>query len=104
MRGRETFDESTDRWSRLDWWGVVLDAPDVALLARFYADLLGWEIAKQDAHGAALAPAGGVAYLAIQLAPDYVRPVWPGVPGAPQMDDASGLRGGRSSGGSSART
>jgi hypothetical protein len=52
---------------------------DVALLARFYADLLGWEIAKQDAHGAALAPAGGVAYLAIQLAPDYVRPVWPAV-------------------------
>ena len=26
------------------WWGVVLDTPDVARLARFYADLLGWQI------------------------------------------------------------
>jgi hypothetical protein len=85
MRGRRTFDESTDRWSRSDWWGVVLDAPDVAVLARFYSELLGWEIAKQDAEGAALGPAGGVAYLAIQIAPDYERPVWPAVEGAQQM-------------------
>lgn len=28
-----------DRWDRDDWWGVVLDAPDVAVLAHFYAEL-----------------------------------------------------------------
>ncbi len=85
MRGRETFDESTDRWSRSDWWGVVLDAPDAHSLARFYSDLLGWEISKEDPEGAAMGPPGGVAYLAIQTAPDYVRPVWPPAVGAQQM-------------------
>jgi len=43
-----------DRWSRSDWWGVVLDAPDVDVLARFYSGLRGWAIWKQDATGAAL--------------------------------------------------
>jgi catechol-2,3-dioxygenase len=57
----------------------------VAALTRFYSELLGWEISKQDADGAALAPTGGVAYLAIQHCPDYVRPVWPSTPGAQQM-------------------
>ena len=41
---------------------MVLDAPDVAVLAPFYSELLGWEIAKQDDEGAALGPAGGVAH------------------------------------------
>lgn len=85
MRGRKTFDESTDRWSRSDWWGVVLDAPDAPALARFYSELLGWEISKQDADGAAMAPPGSVAYLAIQTETDYVRPVWPATEGSQQM-------------------
>lgn len=80
MHGTETFDESTDRWSRSDWWGVVLEAPDVGVLVRFYSELLGWEISKQDADGAAMGPTGGVAYLAIQRCPDYRRPVWPTPP------------------------
>lgn len=46
--------EGTDRWSPSDWWGVVLDAPDVDVLARFYSALRGWPIWKQDATGAAL--------------------------------------------------
>jgi catechol-2,3-dioxygenase len=54
---------------------VVLDAPNAHSLARFYSDLLGWEISKEDPEGAAMGPPGGVAYLAIQNAPDYVRPV-----------------------------
>lgn len=29
------------RWERHDWSGVVLDAPDMAALARFYAELRG---------------------------------------------------------------
>ena len=39
---------SPDRWDRHDWWGVVLDAPDVAALATFYAELRGWAIHHLD--------------------------------------------------------
>lgn len=74
-----------DRWSRTDWWGVVLDAPDVAALTRFYSELRGWPIWKQDAEGSALDLGEGVAYLAIQHNPDYVRPVWPAATGRQQM-------------------
>jgi catechol 2,3-dioxygenase-like lactoylglutathione lyase family enzyme len=85
MRGRETADGSVDRWSRSDWWGVVLDAPDVHVLARFYSELLGWEISKESDEGAAMAPVDGVAYLAIQREDQYVRPTWPAAPGTQQM-------------------
>jgi catechol 2,3-dioxygenase-like lactoylglutathione lyase family enzyme len=85
MRGREQLDDSTDRWSRADWWGVVLDSPDPRRLAHYYADLLGWEISKEDDSGAAFAPRDGVAYISTQLSPDYVRPTWPNVDGSQQM-------------------
>lgn len=74
-----------DRWSRHDWWGVALDAPDVAVLTRFYSELLGWSVYKQDAEGAALDAGEGVAYLAIQLNPDYLAPTWPAEEGRQQM-------------------
>ena len=54
-------------------------------LARFYAGLLGWQIAKQDADGAAVAPPDGVAYLGFQTAEGYVPPVWPPADGTQQM-------------------
>ena len=63
----------------------MLDAPDAPALAHFYADLLGWKIADEDAEGAAMGPAEGVAYLSIQTNPDYVRPVWPAAGGSQQM-------------------
>jgi catechol 2,3-dioxygenase-like lactoylglutathione lyase family enzyme len=85
MRGRKTADDSIDRWSRYDWWGVVLEAPDAPALAHFYSDLLGWEIAKESPQDAAMGPSDGVAYLAFQTSPDYVRPVWPAVESAQQM-------------------
>ncbi|WP_375493079.1 VOC family protein [uncultured Jatrophihabitans sp.] len=75
----------TDRWSRHNFWGVVIDAPDVAVLARFYAQLRGWSIHRQDADWAALDAGEGVGYIAIQRNPDYVRPTWPSRPGAQQM-------------------
>jgi len=84
VRGRETFDDSTDRWSRSDWWGVVLDAPDAPALAHFYSDLLGWEMAKVSPQWAAIGPPDGVAYLAFQTSPGYVRPLWPVAEGAQQ--------------------
>lgn len=74
-----------DRWVRHDWWGVVLDAPDVAVLARFYSQLRGWPIYRQDTEWAALDLGEGVAYLAIQRNPDFLRPVWPNAPGSQQM-------------------
>ena len=64
---------------------MVLDAPDVDVLTRFYSELRGWPVWKQDADGAALDPGEGVAYLAIQYNADYVRPVWPAAPGSQQM-------------------
>jgi catechol 2,3-dioxygenase-like lactoylglutathione lyase family enzyme len=85
MRGRTQDDGSTPKWSRHDWWGVVLETPDSSALARFYSDLLGWEIAKEDPDGAAIAPPDGVAYLAFQTSPEYVPPVWPAADGAQQM-------------------
>lgn len=85
MRGRRESDDSVDRWSRSDWWGVVLDAPDARALARFYSELLGWEITGESEEDAALSPSSGVAYLAVQTNPDYVRPTWPNAPGEQQM-------------------
>ncbi len=75
MRGR----------TKTDWWGVALDAPDGLALARFYADLLGWPIAKQDGDEAAIAVPGTSSYLAFQTEPLYVRPTWPAVGGHQQM-------------------
>jgi Glyoxalase-like domain len=85
MRGRKSFDASTDRWSRSDWWGVVLDAPSAPALAHFYADLLGWAIATESAGHCTMGPPDGVAYLAVQTDRDYVRPVWPAADGAQRM-------------------
>jgi hypothetical protein len=77
--------EVRDRWSRSDWWGVVLDAPEVGVLARFYSELRGWPIWKQDANDAALDIGEGVAYLAVQRNSDFVRPAWPSAESRQQM-------------------
>ncbi|MGH3471859.1 MAG: VOC family protein [Nocardioidaceae bacterium] len=85
MEQQQSEGEARDRWSRSDWWGVVLDAPDVAALTDFYSKLRGWPIWKQDETDAALDLGEGVAYLAIQYNPDYVRPEWPALGGQQQM-------------------
>lgn len=85
LRGRTAGAKGADRWARSDFWGVVLDTDDVAGLTRFYAELFGWEIWKETEDDAALDPGEGVAYVAVQRNPDYVRPVWPGERGHPQM-------------------
>lgn len=71
--------------ARNGWWGAVLDAPDAPALARFYADLLGWTVAKEEPDWAAVSPPDGVAYLGFQTSPEYVRPVWPPAEGRQQM-------------------
>jgi catechol 2,3-dioxygenase-like lactoylglutathione lyase family enzyme len=85
MRGRVDGDPSAPRESRHDYWGAVLDAPDARALARFYSELLGWPIVKEDDQDAAIAPHDGVAYMAFQTSPEYERPVWPPEEGAQQM-------------------
>jgi catechol 2,3-dioxygenase-like lactoylglutathione lyase family enzyme len=85
MRGRTQDDGSTPRDDRHDYWGVVIDAPDALALARFYADLLGWDLASQEPASASIQPPDGVAYISFQRSPEYVPPVWPPVDGAQQM-------------------
>ncbi len=85
MEGRTQTDHTVPRDGRHDYWGVVLDAPDAHALARFYHDLLGWPIAKEDPGGVALLPPDGVTYLAIQTNEHYVRPVWPDDGSSQQM-------------------
>lgn len=67
------------------WWGVVLETPDAPALAAFYADLLSWTVVKSEPGWATVGPPDGVAYLAFQTAPDYLRPTWPSVDGEQQM-------------------
>ena len=61
MRGRTRGTETTDREARRDWWGMTIDAPDPPALARFYGELLGWEVTLHDDGGAAISPGDGVA-------------------------------------------
>jgi predicted enzyme related to lactoylglutathione lyase len=65
---------------------VVLDCPDPAALAAFYAALLDWPPAtiEHDGYWANLTnPAGGLA-IEFQRADDYRAPTWPD-PTLPQM-------------------
>ena len=73
--------------TRTSWWGVTLDAPDAQELARFYADLLGWELFREpDGDGASVAPSVDAGYnLGFKTEPQYTRPAWPPQPGWPQM-------------------
>lgn len=85
VRGRPAHPQGTDRWSRSDWWGIVLDAPDPRALGRFYSELLGWAIFKESDDDVSLDIGEGVAYLAIQREANYVPPTWPARPGDQQM-------------------
>ena len=64
---------------------LVLDTPDPRALGRFYAELLGWQLDKEDPEWVTLRPEGGGAGLSFQLEPDYLRPTWPRTDGAQQM-------------------
>ncbi|WP_018221815.1 VOC family protein [Salinispora pacifica] len=85
MRGRITDDSATPRAERRDYWGVVLDAPEAAMLARFYTELLGWQVYQEEPDFVSIAAPDGVAYLAVQTAAGYQRPTWPTTSDAPQM-------------------
>lgn len=67
---------------------VIIDCPDALALARFYSEVLGWELEDgSDSGWATLVPPGGGlspdnpdgrATLAFQQIPDFVTPTWPG--------------------------
>jgi catechol 2,3-dioxygenase-like lactoylglutathione lyase family enzyme len=74
--------------------GPVLDAPDVAVLTRFYEQLLGWEVEELEGPRpghppgdgwSRLRPADGSTKIEIQFEEHHQRPVWPGAPGTQTM-------------------
>jgi catechol 2,3-dioxygenase-like lactoylglutathione lyase family enzyme len=64
---------------------VNLSAPDPAVLAVFYKQLLGMETEAEEPEWVVLRPAGGGVGLAFQAEPGYRPPSWPGRPGEQQM-------------------
>jgi catechol-2,3-dioxygenase len=56
---------------------VAFDAPDIDMLASFYAELTGWEITRKESDWVVLQTGDG-REIAFQLAPDPVAPQWPG--------------------------
>lgn len=85
MRGRERGEPGSDCSGRRDYWGVVLDAPDAATLARFYSEVLGWPIVHEQEGFVTLHPGEGVGYVSVQTSQGYVAPRWPNEPGQQQM-------------------
>ncbi|WP_150135193.1 VOC family protein [Streptomyces hyaluromycini] len=66
------------------WWGTAVEAPDPALLARFYAELLEWPILHEEPGTAVVAPPQGAVYIVFQEAAGCRPPAWPPVDGEPR--------------------
>jgi catechol 2,3-dioxygenase-like lactoylglutathione lyase family enzyme len=64
---------------------TVLGAPDPRALARFYRELLQWDMTWEEEHWVMLRPPGGGTGLSFQTEPYFEPPVWPGEPGSQQM-------------------
>jgi hypothetical protein len=67
---------------------TTLDAPDARVLARFYRDLLGQPVRKEEPGWVEIAPPGGGAGLSFQTEPLFARPRWPSVARDPSADCA----------------
>jgi predicted enzyme related to lactoylglutathione lyase len=63
-------------------FAATIDAPDASALARFYADLLGWEVTYDGAEGALIS--GDGQNVMFQQISDYTAPQWPD-PAYPQQ-------------------
>lgn len=57
---------------------TVIGAPDPRSLARFYADLLGWEIRREEEDWVTVRDPRGGPGLSFQTETHHRRPVWPG--------------------------
>ena len=63
-------------------FAVTIDAPDASALARFYADLLGWEVTYDGPEGSLIT--GDSKSVMFQQVSDYTAPRWPD-PAYPQQ-------------------
>ncbi len=64
------------------WWGMAVEAPDPAALARFYSALIGWPVVHEEPGTTVLATTpDGSNFVVFQQATDYSPPVWPPVDG-----------------------
>jgi catechol 2,3-dioxygenase-like lactoylglutathione lyase family enzyme len=60
------------------WWGMAVEAPDPAALARFYSDLIGWPIVHEEPGTSVVATRpDGTNFVVFQQADGYEPPVWP---------------------------
>ncbi len=58
--------------------GFVAECPDPGALARFYSDLTGWPVLRDEGDWATVANEDGkVMRLSFQQAPGYQPPTWP---------------------------
>ena len=64
---------------------TVLGTPEPQALADFYRRLLGWSVDEDSEGWVTLRPPDGGRGLSFQHEPHHARPVWPAVPGEPQM-------------------
>lgn len=63
------------------WWGMAIEAPDPAALARFYSELLEWPIGHEEPGTSILGARPGI-FIVFQEAKDYQPPTWPPADGA----------------------
>ncbi|MBS2553577.1 VOC family protein [Catenulispora sp. NL8] len=63
------------------WWGTAIEAPDPAVLARFYSELLDWPIGHEEPGTAIVAAAPEGPYFVFQQADGFHPPTWPPVEG-----------------------
>ena len=56
---------------------AILEEPDIEKEGRFYAELTGWDVGRQDAERFGLRAPNGQE-IEFQRAPDHVPPQWPG--------------------------
>ena len=64
---------------------TVIGAPDPVTLARFYRDLLDWDITYESSEWVKLRRSDTGTGLSFQLEEDYTPPVWPAGPNDQQM-------------------
>ncbi|MFH8798234.1 VOC family protein [Streptomyces sp. NPDC017936] len=70
---------------RLTLAATTLDAPDAHRLARFYQDLLGWPVRKEEPGWVEIGPPDGGAGLSFQTELLFARPRWPSARSEQQM-------------------
>ena len=56
---------------------AIFDAPDIEKAGRFYAELTGWDVVRQDDERFGVRAPNGQE-IEFQRAPDHLAPQWPG--------------------------